>query len=87
MFTFSHITNSTFDIFGDDQNYRANGTDSLIRVKRVEVQEDGKWVPVETIAELKAPQGYHFSRQHVVDFAKAVLYGKDSSLAAITGWE
>lgn len=87
MFTFTHVTNNVFDIFGDDQNYRANGTDSLIRVKRVEVQEDGKWVPGETIAELKAPRGYHFSRQHVVDFAKAVLYGKDSSLEAITGWE
>lgn len=87
MLSFYHVTNNVFDIISDDQNYRANGTDSLIRVKRVEVQEDGKWVPVETIAELKAPRGYHFSRQHVVDFAKAVLYGKDSSLAAITGWE
>lgn len=36
MFTFSHITNNVFDIFGDGQNYRASGTDSLIRVKRVE---------------------------------------------------
>lgn len=87
MFTFSHVTNNVFDIFGDSQNYRASGTDSLIRLKTVEVQSDGTWVPAETIAELRAPQGYHFSRQHVIDFAKAVLYDKDSSLAAITGWE
>lgn len=87
MLTFSHITNNAFDIFGDNQNYRASGTDFLIRLKTVEVQENGDWVPGETIAELRAPQGHHFSRQHVIDFAKAVLYGKDSSLAAITGWE
>lgn len=87
MFTFDHITNNTFDIFGDDQSYRASGDNSLIRLKTVEVQENGDWVPAETIAELRAPQGHHFSRQHVIDFAKAVLYDKDSSLAAITGWE
>ena len=87
MLTFNHITNNTFDIFGDSQNYRVSGTDSLIRLKTVEVQENGDWVPAETIAELRAPQGWHFSRQHVIDFAKAVLYDKDASLEAITGWE
>lgn len=88
MLTFDHITNNTFDIFTDeDQAYRASGDDSLIRLKTVEVQADGTWVPGETIAELRAPKGWHFSRQHVIDFAKAVLYDKDSSLEAITGWE
>lgn len=87
MLAFYHITNNVFDIVGDGKNYRASGTDSLIRLKTVEVQEDGTWVPGEIIAELRAPQGYHFSRQHVIDFAKAVLYDKDSSLEAITGWE
>lgn len=87
MLTFSHLTNNTYDVFTDDDCYRASGNNSIMRLKTIDVQENGDWVPAETIAELRAPQGWHFSRQHVIDFAKAVLHGKDPSLQAITGWK
>lgn len=86
---FDHITNNTFDIACDSIfSYRVCGDNSIMRVKELEYDsKNNKLIPGKIIAELHAPQGYHFSRNHAINFAKAVICDRDYCLESITGWD